>query len=158
MITVGSHPMEAAYSKNHNEGAVRMSKKLTSLRLPNSDKDALVIAGEYLPAGKAVKNKNDVAPSALIEGGNPKVTSTVQLHDHPVKFFKPQITAEKAIPTRMSCQILIPPDSSGGRKNAFFLPCRILTKVQFWLGMPDPPCSTRTINDVKTNSSQLHHV
>ena len=158
MITVGSLPMEAAYSKKHNEGAVQMSKKLTPLHLPNSDKDALVIAGECVPAGKPVANKDDIVPSALIEGRNHKVASTVQLHDHPVKFIKPQITAGKAIPTRMLCQILIPPNSSRGGKNALFLPYRILGKVQSWLGMPYPPYNMRTINGVKTNSLRLHHI
>jgi hypothetical protein len=132
-----------------------MSKKLTSLYLPNSDKDALVIAGECLPAGKAVANKDGIVLSALIEGRNHKIASTIQLHDHPVKFIKPQITGEKTIPSRILCQILIP---SGAERNALFLPYRILRKIQSWLSMPYPPYNARTINGVKMNFLQLHHI
>ena len=155
MIIVGSLPMGAACSKKNDEGAVEMSKKLTSLYLPNSDKDALVIAGECLPAGKAVAKPDNIVRSALIEGRNHEMASAVQLHDHPLKFIKPQIIGKKAIPSGRLCQILIPPSAE---KNALFLPYRILRKIQSWLGMPHPLYDTRTINRMKTDSLQLHYI
>jgi hypothetical protein len=104
-----------------------MSKKLTSLYLPNSDKDALVIAGECLPAGKAVANPDNILRSALFEGKNHKIASVVRLHDPPFEFIKPQIIRKKAIISRRLCQILIP---AIDEKKSPFLLRRILKKIE----------------------------
>ena len=86
MIIVGSFPMEAACPKRNNERAVEMPKKFTALYLPNSDGDALVIAGECFPASNAVASPGNIVRSALIEGRNHEIASAIQLHDHPLKF------------------------------------------------------------------------
>ena len=139
-----------------------MSKKLTSLYLPNSDNDALVNAGECLPAGKAVANPDNIVRSALIEGKNHKIASVVRLHDRPLEFIKHEIIGKKAIPSRRLCQILITPSAE---KNALFLLHRILKKIHSWLyltnkaaDMPHTRYDTRTINGVKTNFLQPHHI
>ncbi|MGA2333397.1 MAG: hypothetical protein ABSG75_16730 [Syntrophales bacterium] len=107
MIIVGSLPMQAACSKKNDEGAVEMSKKLTTLYLPNSDNNALMNARECLPAGEAVANPDNILQSALFEGKNHKIASVVRLHDRPLEFIKSQIIGKKAIPSRRLCQILI---------------------------------------------------
>jgi hypothetical protein len=96
-----------------------MPKKLTSLYLPKSDKDALVIAGECVPAGKAVANPDNILRTALIEGKNHKIASVVRLHDHPLELIEPQIVGKKAIPYRRLCQILIP---AIAEKKSLFAP------------------------------------
>jgi hypothetical protein len=103
-----------------------MSKKLTSLYLPKSDKDSFVIAKECLPAGKAVANPDKILRSALVEGKNHKIASVVRLHDRPLEFIKHQIIGKKAIPSRRLCQILIP---ASAEKNVLFLLSRILNKI-----------------------------
>jgi hypothetical protein len=85
-----------------------MSKKLTSLHLPNSYKDAPVIAREYLPAGKAAANQDNILRTALFEEKIHKIASVVRLHARPLEFIKPQIIRKKAIISRRLCQILIP--------------------------------------------------
>jgi hypothetical protein len=139
-----------------------MSKKTPSLYLPNSDKVALVITGECLPAGKAVANPDNIVRFALIEGKNHKIASVVRLHDHPLEFIKHQIIGKKAILSRRLCQILILPSAG---KNSLPSYIRILKKIQSCLlttekvvDMPHPRFDKRTINGVKTNSLQLHHI
>ena len=104
-----------------------MSKKTPSLYLPNSDKDSLVIAGECVPAGKAVANPDNIVRFALIEGKNHKIASVVRLHDHPLEFIKQQIIGKKAILSRRLCQILILPSAG---KNSLLCYIRILKKIQ----------------------------
>ena len=95
-----------------------MSKKLTSLHLPNNYKDALVIARECLPAGKAVANPDNILRSALFEGRNHKIASVVRLHDRPLEFIKPQIIRDESynIPQAVSN-----PNSCHWRKKIAFL-------------------------------------
>jgi hypothetical protein len=129
--------------------------------LPNSYKDALVVTGECLPAGKAVANPDNIVRSALIEGKNHKIASVVRLHDHPLELIKPQIIGKKAILSSSLCQILIPAIAEKDR----FLLRRILKKIESCLltvekavDMPQPSYDTRAIYGVKTNSLQLHHI
>jgi hypothetical protein len=63
----------------------------------------------------------------LFERKNHKIASVVRFHARPLEFIKPQIIRKKAIISRRRCQILIP--LSAG-KNALFLLCRILKKIE----------------------------
>ncbi len=93
-----------------------MSKKIPSLYFPNRDKDSLVIAGECLPAGKAVANPDNILRSALFEGKNHRIASVARLHDRPLELIKPQTIEKKTIPSRRLCQILI---LASAEKNRF---------------------------------------
>src|SRR5512136_2651164 len=93
-----------------------MPKKTPSLYLPNSDKDALVIARECLPAGKAAANPDTILRFALFEGKDHNIASAFRCNDRPLEFIKPQMVEKKTIPSRGLCQILIP---FGAEKNHF---------------------------------------
>ncbi len=137
-----------------------MSKELTFLYLPHSDKDALVVARECLPAGKAVAKRDNILRFALFEGKNHKIASVVRLYDRPLKFMNPQIIGKKAIPSRGLCQILI---LASAEKNSLSFLHRILKKKYSWLYMANntgrlPCCCPRTRDGVKTNFLQLHPI